>query len=55
MLQRVPVNDAFEDYIGTSTGYDLQALGQDPFEEFSVTKANVTNTKTAICGTAGGS
>ncbi|KIU19821.1 3-hexulose-6-phosphate synthase [Weissella cibaria] len=43
--------DAFgADYISTHTGYDLQALGQDPFEEFSVIKANVTNTKTAIAG-----
>lgn len=38
------------DYIGTHTGYDLQALGQAPFETFNTIKANVTNTKTAIAG-----
>ena len=43
--------DAFgADYIGTHTGYDLQALGQDPFETFNIIKNNVSNTKTAIAG-----
>ncbi|GAO99540.1 3-hexulose-6-phosphate synthase [Fructobacillus ficulneus] len=38
------------DYIATHTGYDLQALGQDPFAAFNVIKENVTDTKTAIAG-----
>ncbi|MDF7637786.1 orotidine 5'-phosphate decarboxylase [Leuconostocaceae bacterium ESL0958] len=43
--------DAFgADYIGTHTGYDLQALGQQPFENFNIIKQNVTKTKTAIAG-----
>lgn len=43
--------DAFgADYIGTHTGYDLQALGQDPFETFNIIKENVSHTKTAIAG-----
>lgn len=38
------------DYVGTHTGYDLQALGQNPFEEFNLIKNNVSKTKTAIAG-----
>ena len=38
------------DYVGTHTGYDLQALGQNPFEEFNLITNNVSKTKTAIAG-----
>ncbi|WEV54333.1 3-hexulose-6-phosphate synthase [Leuconostocaceae bacterium ESL0723] len=38
------------DYIGTHTGYDLQAKGEQPFETFNTIKENVTKTKTAIAG-----
>ncbi|USS88615.1 3-hexulose-6-phosphate synthase [Fructilactobacillus hinvesii] len=38
------------DYIGTHTGYDLQAKGETPFATFAKIKENVTNTKTAIAG-----
>ncbi|ANZ62024.1 3-hexulose-6-phosphate synthase [Secundilactobacillus paracollinoides] len=38
------------DYIGTHTGYDLQALGETPFETFNILKDNVTKTKTAVAG-----
>ena len=38
------------DYIGTHTGYDLQAKGETPFEIFALIKENVKNTKTAIAG-----
>lgn len=43
--------DAFgADYIGTHTGYDLQANGETPFATFDIIKQNVKNTKTAIAG-----
>ncbi|WP_429970272.1 3-hexulose-6-phosphate synthase [Fructilactobacillus sp. Tb1] len=43
--------DAFgADYIGTHTGYDLQANGETPFATFDLIKKNVKNTKTAIAG-----
>ncbi|AQW21177.1 3-hexulose-6-phosphate synthase [Lentilactobacillus curieae] len=38
------------DYIGTHTGYDLQALGETPFEAFNTIKENVITTKTAVAG-----
>ncbi|USS85041.1 orotidine 5'-phosphate decarboxylase [Fructilactobacillus myrtifloralis] len=38
------------DYIGTHTGYDLQAKGETPFATFAKIKENVTKTKTAIAG-----
>ncbi|MHA8110799.1 3-hexulose-6-phosphate synthase [Lactobacillaceae bacterium Melli_B4] len=38
------------DYIATHTGYDLQALGQTPFETFNTIKANAKHTKTAVAG-----
>lgn len=38
------------DYIGTHTGYDLQALGEAPFDTFNTIKENLSNTKTAIAG-----
>lgn len=38
------------DYIGTHTGYDLQALGETPFETFNIIKQNVKQTKTAVAG-----
>lgn len=38
------------DYIGTHTGYDLQALGETPFETFNTIKQAVTKTKTAVAG-----
>lgn len=44
------VDEFGADYIGTHTGYDLQALGQKPFEEFNLIKNNVSKTKTAIAG-----
>ena len=44
------VDEFGADYVGTHTGYDLQALGQNPFEEFNLIKNNVSKTKTAIAG-----
>lgn len=44
------VDEFGADYVGTHTGYDLQALGQNPFEEFNLIKSNVSKTKTAIAG-----
>ncbi|MFD1124563.1 3-hexulose-6-phosphate synthase [Lentilactobacillus raoultii] len=38
------------DYIGTHTGYDLQALGETPFETFNTIKQAVTKAKTAVAG-----
>ncbi|MEJ6347854.1 3-hexulose-6-phosphate synthase [Holzapfeliella sp. He02] len=38
------------DYIATHTGYDLQALGQTPLENFNKIKATVQQTKTAVAG-----
>ncbi|MGX4764016.1 3-hexulose-6-phosphate synthase [Holzapfeliella sp. JNUCC 72] len=38
------------DYIATHTGYDLQALGQTPLENFNKIKATVKQTKTAVAG-----
>ncbi|GHP14446.1 3-hexulose-6-phosphate synthase [Lentilactobacillus fungorum] len=38
------------DYIGTHTGYDLQALGETPFETFNTIKQAVKHTKTAVAG-----
>ena len=44
------VDEFGADYVGTHTGYDLQALGQNPFEEFNLITNNVSKTKTAIAG-----
>lgn len=44
------VDEFGADYAGTHTGYDLQALGQNPFEAFNLIKNNVSKTKTAIAG-----
>ena len=44
------VDEFGADYVGTHTGYDLQALGQNPFEAFNLIKNNVSKTKTAIAG-----
>ena len=44
------VDEFGADYVGTHTGYDLQALGQNPFEEFNLIKNNVSKAKTAIAG-----
>lgn len=44
------VDEFWADYVGTHTGYDLQALGQNPFEEFNLITNNVSKTKTAIAG-----
>lgn len=44
------VDEFGADYVGTHTGYDLQALGQNPFKEFNLIKNNVSKTKTAIAG-----
>ena len=44
------VDEFGADYVGTHTGYDLQALGKNPFEEFNLIKNNVSKTKTAIAG-----
>jgi 3-hexulose-6-phosphate synthase len=44
------IDDLGADYIGTHTGYDLQALGEQPFETFNTIKQNITKTKTAIAG-----
>lgn len=44
------VDEFGADYVGTHTGYDLQALGQNPFEAFNLIKKNVSKTKTAIAG-----
>jgi len=41
------VDEFGADYVGTHTGYDLQALGQNPFEAFNLIKNNVSKTKTA--------
>lgn len=38
------------DYIATHTGYDLQALGQTPLENFNKIKTTVKQTKTAVAG-----
>lgn len=51
VAQRTKEVDAFgPDYIGTHTGYDLQAVGETPFTTFNDVKNNVTTTKTAIAG-----
>lgn len=51
VAKRAKEVDAFgADYIGTHTGYDLQALGQAPFENFNAIKEVVTDSKTAIAG-----
>lgn len=44
------IDEMGADYIGTHTGYDLQANGEQPFETFNTIKENVTKTKTAIAG-----
>lgn len=46
--QQIDALDA--DYIGTHTGYDLQALGETPLETFKTIKQNVKNTQTAVAG-----
>ncbi|WIV20970.1 MULTISPECIES: 3-hexulose-6-phosphate synthase [Paenibacillus] len=38
------------DYICVHTGYDLQAVGQNSFEDLQTIKRAVTNAKTAIAG-----
>ena len=38
------------DYICVHTGYDLQAVGQSPFEDLKTIKAAVKNAKTAVAG-----
>jgi 3-hexulose-6-phosphate synthase len=38
------------DYICVHTGYDLQAVGKDPFEELAIVKKVVKNAKTAVAG-----
>lgn len=44
------VDEFGADYIGTHTGYDLQALGEAPFESFNAIKGEVKQAKTAIAG-----
>ncbi|UQS85380.1 3-hexulose-6-phosphate synthase [Apilactobacillus apisilvae] len=51
VAKRAQELDSFgADYIGTHTGYDLQALGKTPFEDLHTIKENVKNTKTAVAG-----
>jgi len=38
------------DYICVHTGYDLQAVGQNSFEDLKTIKSVVTNAKTAVAG-----
>ncbi|UTH14094.1 3-hexulose-6-phosphate synthase [Macrococcus equipercicus] len=38
------------DYICVHTGYDLQAVGKDSFEDLATIKSVVTNAKTAVAG-----
>lgn len=38
------------DYICVHTGYDLQAVGQNSFEDLATIKSVVTNAKTAVAG-----
>ncbi|SIC98720.1 3-hexulose-6-phosphate synthase [Mycobacteroides abscessus subsp. abscessus] len=38
------------DYICVHTGYDLQAVGQNSFEDLKTIKSVVKNAKTAIAG-----
>lgn len=38
------------DYICVHTGYDLQAVGQNSFEDLQTIKSVVKNAKTAIAG-----
>ena len=38
------------DYICVHTGYDLQAVGQSPFEELRIIKRVVKHAKTAVAG-----
>jgi 3-hexulose-6-phosphate synthase len=38
------------DYICVHTGYDLQAVGQNPFEDLKTIKGVVKNAKTAVAG-----
>lgn len=44
------VDEMGADYVCTHTGYDLQDLGETPFETFHKMKANTTKTKTAVAG-----
>jgi 3-hexulose-6-phosphate synthase len=44
------VDDFGVDYICVHTGYDLQAVGKNSFEDLSIIKSVVKNAKTAIAG-----
>ncbi len=44
------VDELGVDYICVHTGYDLQATGEDPFEQLQTIKRVVKNAKTAVAG-----
>ncbi|GAA4841329.1 3-hexulose-6-phosphate synthase [Paenibacillus vulneris] len=51
LAQRAQEVDAFGvDYICVHTGYDLQAVGKNSFEDLRTIKAVVKNAKTAVAG-----
>ena len=44
------IDDLGVDYICVHTGYDLQAAGENPFEQLQTIKRVVKNAKTAVAG-----